>query len=210
MSDGPSPHRTYIGWMKYIPLILSAVLGLPAMAQERVPGAEQHVTVPSALGQSNKETLVRPSDTMTQAKCGRILQGERAPVPGAPRLTARAGGAVAAPDPGVSGGAPYVSPAPSGPTGPSVVGAAYVTLRGTVKAYTKNAITILEKSGRERQVALAPRALVAKGLKPGDQVVLRVPFDEGADCRTADRVERPSAPKAAPKSKFAQAQSPGG
>jgi multidrug efflux pump subunit AcrA (membrane-fusion protein) len=93
--------------------------------------------------------------------------------------------------------------------GPAVVGAAYVTVRGTLKTYTKNAITILEKSGRQRQVALAPRALVCSGLKPGDEVVLRIPFDEGADCRTADRVERPAAPKPAPKSKFSQAQSPG-
>jgi hypothetical protein len=195
--------------MKRLPLILAAVLALPATAQQRLPGAEQHVTVPSALGQSNKETLVRPSDTMKQASCGRILQGERAPASGAPRVTARAGGANAQPDPGVSGAAVYVPPAPSGPTGPAVVGAAYVTVRGTVKTYAKNAITIFEKSGRERRVALAPRAFVCQGLKPGDEVVLRIPFDEGADCRTADRVERPPAPKAAPKSKFSQAQSPG-
>jgi hypothetical protein len=188
--------------MKRIPLILAAALALPAAAQERVPGAEQHVTVPSAPGQSNKEILVRPSDTMKQASCGRILQGERAPASGAPRVTTRTKGASAQPDPGVSGDAAYASPAPSGPTGPAVVGAAYVTVRGTVKTYTKNAITILEKSGRQRQVALAPRALVYQGLKPGDEVVVRIPFDEGADCRTADRVERPPAPKAAPKSKF--------
>lgn len=195
--------------MKRFPLILAAALALPATAQVRLPAAEQHVTVPSALGQSNKESLVRPSDTMKQASCGRILQGERAATSGAPRVTARARGAYAQPDPGVSGDAAYVPPAPGGPTGPAVVGAAYVTVRGTVKTYTKTTITILEKSGRERQVALARRALVYEGLKPGDEVALRIPFDEGADCRTADRVERPPAPKAAPKSKFSQAQSPG-
>ena len=196
--------------MKLTPLILAAALALPAAAQERVPGAEQHVTVPSAPGQSNKEILVRPSDTMKQTGDGWILQGERAATSGAPGMKVPARGVSAQPDSGVSGAAAYVAPAPSGPTGPAVVGAAYVTARGTVKSYTKKAITILEKSGRERQVALAPRALVYEGLKPGDEVVLRIPFDEGADCRTADRVERPPAPKAAPKSKFSQAQSPGG
>lgn len=209
VGNARAPRRTYDWWMKSIPLILAAALALPAAAQELVPGAEQHVTVPSAPGQSNKEILVRPSDAMKQASNGWILQGERATASGAPRVTARAGSAYAQPGPGVSGDAVYVPPAPSGPTGPAVVGAAYVTLRGIVKTYTKKSITILEKSGRERQVALAPRALVIEGLKPGDQVVLRIPFDEGADCHTADRVERPSAPKAAPKSKFSQAQSPG-
>lgn len=167
------------------------------------------MTVPSAPGQSNKEILVRPSDTMKQASSGWILQGEPAATPRAPRVTAGARGAFAQPYAGVSGNTAYVPPAPSGPTGQAVVEAAYMTVRGTVKSYTKNAITILEKSGRQRQVALAPNAVVYEGLKTGDAVVLRIPFDEGADCHTADRVERPPAPRAAPKSKFSQAQSPG-
>jgi len=208
VGDARAPRRTYDWWMKSIPLILGAALALPASAQEQVPGAEQHVTVPSAPDQSNKEILVRPSDTMKQTNSGWILQGERAAAPRAPRVTVLPRGAYPRPDPGASGAA-YVPPAAGGPTGPAVVGAAYVSVRGTVKTYTKNAITILEKSGRQRQVALAPRALVYQGLKPGDEVVLRIPFDEGADCHTADRVERPPAPKAAPKSKFSQAQSPG-
>jgi hypothetical protein len=195
--------------MKHAPLILVAVLALPASAQERVPGAEQHVTVPSEIGQGNKESLVRPSDAMKQGRYGWILQGERAASAGAPRASARARGDHAQPDLGASGDAAYVSPEPSGPTGPAVIGAAYASVRGTVKTCTKNAITILEKNGRERQVALAPRAIVYQGLKAGDEVVLRIPFDEGADCHTADRVERPPAPKAPPKSKFSQAQSPG-
>ena len=200
--------RTYNLVIKRIPLFLAAVLTLPTMAQERVPSAEQHVTVPSTPDQSNKETVVRPSGAMKQGKYGWIQQGERPASSGAPRTTTRARGDYAQPDLGASGGA-YVPSAPSGPTGPAVVGAAYVSVRGTVKSFAKNVITILEKSGRERKVSLAPRALVYQGLKPGDEVVLRIPFDEGADCRTADRVERPPAPKAAPKSKFSQAQSPG-
>ena len=195
--------------MRTTALTLLAALALPLLAQERIPGADQHVTVPSELGQSNKEKLVRPSDTLSQASCGRVLQGERVTTSRAPRVTARTGGPSALQDPAASGVTACAPPAPSGPMGPAVVGAAYATVRGTVKTYSKNAITILEKGGRERQVALAPRALVYQGLKPGDEVVLRIPFDEGADCRTADRVERPPAPKPAPKSKFSQAQSPG-
>ena len=63
-----------------------------------------------------------------------------------------------------------------------------MSVRGTVTSFTKNAITILQKSGRSREVALARTAFVYQGIKPGDEVVLRIPFDEGADCRTADRV----------------------
>ena len=146
---------------------------------------------------------------MKQGKYGWIQQGERPAPSGAPQVTTRERSGRVQPDLGVSGNTGYVLPAPNGPSGPAVVGVAYVSVRGTVRTYTKNAITILEKSGRERQVPLAPRALVYEGLKTGDEVVLRIPFDEGADCRTADRVERPPAPKATPKSKFSQAQSPG-
>lgn len=195
--------------MKHALLTLVAVLALPAMAQERVPGADQHVTVPSAPDQGNKEILVQPSGAMKQGTYGWILQGERAAGSGAPRATARATASHAQSDLGASGHAAYVPSGPRGPIGPAVVGAAYASVRGIVKAYGKNSITILEKSGRERQVAVAPGALVCAGLKIGDEVILRIPFDEGADCQTADRVERPPAPKPPPKSKFSQAQSSG-
>ncbi len=191
------------------------VLALPAAAQERIPAAQQHVTVPAPLGQGNKEILAQPGGTMKQASCGRILQGDQAATSRAPRVPGRSTGAFGAPDPGIPGNASYVPAAPSGPSaavpaGPAVFGAAYVSVRGTFKTCTKDAITVVEKTGRERRVALAPRAAVVAGLKPGDAVVLRIPFDEGSDCRTADRVERPPAPRAAPKSKFSQAQTPGG
>jgi hypothetical protein len=194
--------------MKRIPLLFAAALALPAAAQQSPPAPEQHVTMPSAPGQSNKESVVQPSGTLKQGSYGWVLQGDQVARPGSRRVTVRSTGADAPPDPGA-----YSPPAvrgPAVPAGPAVVGAAYVTVRGTMKTYTKNAITILEKSGRERKIPLAPRALVYEGLKPGDEVVLRIPFDEGADCRTADRVERPPAPRAPPKSKFSQAQSTGG
>jgi hypothetical protein len=195
--------------MRRITLLLVALVALPASAQDRLPGTAQHVTVPSEPGQGNKETVVQPSAAIKTGKYGWIQQGERPTTSGAPKVPTRAGRASMQPDLGTSGNAPYV-PAPAGQSGPAIVEAAYVSVRGTVTAYTKSAITILEKSGRQRQISLAPRAFVYDGLKPGDEVVLRIPFDEGADCRTADRVERPPAPKAPPKSKFSQAQSTGG
>ena len=193
--------------MRRIPLLLAAALALSAAAQQGPQAPEQHVTVPSAPGQSNKETVVQPSATLKQGGYGWVLQGDQAARSGSRQATVRSTGAYAPPDPGAY--SPPTAPGPAVPAGPAVVGAAYVTVRGTMKTYTKKAITILEKSGRERTVALAPRALVYEGLKPGDEVVLRIPFDEGADCHTADRVERPPTPRAPPKSKFAQAQSTG-
>jgi len=189
-------------------MLLAVALAMPATAQQSPAAPEQHVTVPSAPGQSNKDTVVQPSGTLKQGSYGWVLQGDQVTRPGSWRVTARSTGAYAPPDPGAY--SPPAAPGPAVPAGPAVVGAAYVTVRGTMKTYTKNAITILEKSGRERKVPLAPRALVYEGLKPGDEVVLRIPFDEGTDCRTADRVERPPAPRAPPKSKFSQAQSTGG
>jgi hypothetical protein len=194
--------------MKRVRLLFAAVLALPAVAQQSPPAPEQHVTVPSAPGQSNKETVVQPSGTLKQGTYGWVLQGDQGELPRSRQAAARSTGADAPP---VSGAySPTVSPGPAAPTGPAVVTAAYVTVRGVVKTHTKNAITILEKNGRERKIALAPRAFVYEGLKAGDEVVMRIPFDEGADCHTADRVERPPTPRAAPKSKFSQAQSTGG
>jgi hypothetical protein len=190
--------------MKRAFLILVAALAVTATAQERVPGADQHVTVPGAPGQANKELLVQPSDAQKQGKYGWVLQGERAANPGIAGAAARTQGVGAQPELASRGNSSYV-PGPSGPTGPAVVDAAYVSVRGTVTSFTKNAITVLEKSGRQRQVSLAPTAVVYQGLKAGDEVVLRIPFNEGADCHTADRVEHPPAPKEAPKSKFSQA-----
>jgi len=193
--------------MRRNPLLFAAALAMPAAAQQSPPAPEQHVTVPSAPGQSNQDTVVQPSGALRQDSYGWVLQGDQLSGPGSRRMTARSRGLDTPPGSGA-----YAPPAASGlavPSGPAVVGAAYVTVRGTMKSCTKSAITIVERSGRERKIALAPHALVSEGLKPGDEVVLRIPFDEGADCHTADRVERPPAPRTRPKSKFSQAQSTG-
>jgi hypothetical protein len=186
--------------------VLLAAFALPAAAQQSTAAAE-HVTAPSAPGQSNKDIVVQPSGTLRQAGFGWVEQGEAASE--SRRLAARST-AVKAPD----GGAPTVPPpprasTPSGPTGPAIVSAAFVTVRGVVKSYSRNAITVVGKNGRERRFEIAPATLVAEGLKPGDEVVVRIPFEADSDGRTAERIERPSAPQPPPKSRFTQAQAPG-
>ena len=120
----------------------------------------------------------------------------------------------ARPDRGAKAGAPgvpAVAPPPSGPSGPAIVNAAFMTLRGTAVRIEKGAaITIVDaRTGKERRVPLAKSAFVAEGLKAGDAVTVRIPFDEGSDARTADRVDVQKTPaEAQPKSKFAQAQAP--
>ena len=99
------------------------------------------------------------------------------------------------------------APAP-GPKGKTVVGASYLTMRGTIKAIDKESVTFVEANGRERTAKIAEKAVVAEGLAPGDKVVLRVPLQRPFDGKTADRVERPKPPKTPPPSKFSQAQSP--
>jgi len=95
-----------------------------------------------------------------------------------------------------------------GPKGKTVVGASYLTVRGTIKAIDKESVTFVEANGRERTAKIAEKAVVAEGLAPGDKVVLRVPLQRPFDGKTADRVERPKQPKTPPPSKFSEAQSP--
>jgi hypothetical protein len=110
--------------------------------------------------------------------------------------------------------APEATPLPAmptpvpGPKGKTVVGASYLTVRGTIKAIDKESVTFVEANGRERTAKIAEKAVVAEGLAPGDKVVLRVPLQRPFDGKTADRVERPKQPKTPPPSKFSEAQSP--
>ena len=95
------------------------------------------------------------------------------------------------------------------PSGPAEVKAAYLSLRGRVKAYSKGvSITIVEKDGVERTVRLAAKVSVYDGLAAGDKVVLRVPLQKDADGMSTDRISRQKPPKAPRKSKFSAAQSP--
>ena len=91
------------------------------------------------------------------------------------------------------------TPAP-GPKGKTVIGASYLTIRGTIKAIDKESVTLVEASGRERTAKIAENALVAEGLATGDKVVLRVPLQKPFDGKTTDRVERPKPPKTPPPS----------
>ncbi len=166
---------------------------------------EQHVVAPSLPDQKNRESTVRPSGTMRTDAAGWVVTGSgQCPGKRAPQASSRrAAGTPAPADPG-----PVQAPPAVGPSGPAVVEAAHLTLRGTVKAYEKGrAVTIVEASGRERTVALTPMASVYDGLRPGDRVCLRIPLQGPGDARSADRIERQKA-TTPPKSKFSQAQSP--
>jgi hypothetical protein len=129
-----------------------------------------------------------------------------------PPMPAMAAKPTPAPEPAAP--APEAAPPPAmptpvpGPKGKTVIGASFLTIRGTIKAMHKDSVTLVEANGRERTAKIAEKALVAEGLAPGDEVVLRVPLQKPFDGKTADRVERPKQPKAPPPSKFSEAQSP--
>jgi hypothetical protein len=202
--------------MKRVLSALFAVFALSAAAQQRIPGAEQHVTAPSALGQANKEMVAQPGDTLKQASCGRVLQGEPAQRPA--RTTLVRAVAPGAPAAGGAGDASYVVPqfpvSAPGPTGPPLVEAAYLTLRGTLSAFDKGlSVTIVDRSGRSRTIPLARAVRVDAGLKAGDAVAVRIPLESDPANKAASRVERQTAAAPAPmssrSSKFGQAQTPG-
>jgi hypothetical protein len=99
-------------------------------------------------------------------------------------------------------------PPPPGPKGKTIVRASYLTLRGTIKAIDKDAVTVVDANGNERTAKIGEKAAVADGLAAGDKVVVRVPLQKPFDGKTADKVERPKPPKTPPPSKFSEAQSP--
>ncbi|MGE5344325.1 MAG: hypothetical protein ACM3JH_00075 [Acidithiobacillales bacterium] len=166
---------------------------------------EQHVVAPSLPDQKNSESTVRPSGAMRTDAAGWVVTGSgQCPGRRAPQASAR--GAAAAPAPAPQGA--VQAPPAAGPSGPAVVETAHITLRGTVKAYEpRKSITIVEASGRERIVPLAPKASVYEGARAGDKVCLRIPLQGPGDGKSADRIERQKT-TAPPKSKFSQAQSP--
>jgi len=180
-----------------------------ASAQQPAPTpATQHVVVPSLPDQKNKEGVVQPTGSMATDSEGYVKNN---PAAIDPKAGAAGGGGGARKDvagPGVAGSLPAPRPAP-GPTGPAVVGAANLSIRGVVKAYEKGvSVTVLEANGRTRTVPLAEKTEVFEGLRVGDKVVLRIPLGKPADGKTADRVEKQKPPTAPPKSKFSQAQTP--
>jgi hypothetical protein len=184
-----------------------------AAAQEAAPTPiQQRVVAPSLPDQPNKEGVARPGGSMPVDSEGYVQTNRGAVDPAAAKPTPGA----AAPSqgaPGAPASGPALLPAgptpPPGPTGPAVVDAAYLSLRGTVKAYEKGvSITVVEANGRERTVKIAAKASVYDDLAAGDKVVLRIPLQKPADGKSTDRISRQKPPKAPPKSKFAQAQSP--
>jgi translation initiation factor IF-1 len=181
-----------------------------AAAQQTVPTpVEQHVVAPSLPDQPNKEGVVRPSGSMPTDAEGyvRTNQGAIDPTSTSPAP----GGASARGSATGSGAAGMASvPAPtSAPRGKATVKAAYLSVRGTVKAYEKGiSIAVVEADGHERTVKIAAKASVYEGLAAGDKVIVRIPLGKPADGKTTNHVERQKPPRPPPKSKFARAQSP--
>jgi hypothetical protein len=124
------------------------------------------------------------------------------PPPGAPPP--------AAPGPGTVS-TPPVTAQPGGPPprGKTVVGPTFMTVTGTVKALEKGvSITIVEKSGRDRTLAIAKGTAVPEDIAVGDPVTARVPLQRPFDGKTTDKVEKPKPKKTPPPSKFKEAQTP--
>ena len=104
---------------------------------------------------------------------------------------------------------PMLTPPPSPPKGIAVVGPTYLTVRGTVTAYEQGAtITVTEKSGRVREIAIASDAKVPGDLSVGESVTVRVPLQKPFDGRTTDQISRAKPPKTPIPSKFKSAESP--
>jgi hypothetical protein len=187
----------------------AAGLAGAAPAQQPAPTPEaQRVVVPSLPDQKNKEGVVQPTSSMATDSEGYVKNNPAAIDPKAGAAAGSGGARKDVAGPGVAGSFPVPRPAP-GPTGPAVVGAANLSVRGVVKAYEKGvSVTVLEPSGRERTVPLAEKATVFEGLKVGDKVVLRIPLGKPADGKSADKVEKQKPPKSPPKSKFSEAQAP--
>ena len=181
-----------------------------AAAQQTVPTpVEQHVVAPSLPDQPNKEGVVRPSGSMptdaegyVRTNQGAIDPTSTSPAPGGASAQGSATGS------GTAGMASVPAPT-SAPRGKATVKAAYLSVRGTVKAYEKGiSIAVVEADGHERTVKIAAKASVYEGLAAGDKVIVRIPLGKPADGKTTNHVERQKPPRPPPKSKFARAQSP--
>jgi hypothetical protein len=192
-----------------------AAAGSAAAQQVTPTPIEEHVVAPSLPDQPNKEGKVRPGGGIPTDEYGNILAGpggvvdpsaakrtptSTSPAPGSAAVQGSAAGS------GAAGTASVPAPAPNGK---ATVKAAYLSVRGTVKAYEKGvSITVVETDGQERSVKIAAKASVYEGLAAGDKVIVRIPLGKPADGKTTDHVERQKPPKPPPKSKFTQAQSP--
>lgn len=198
--------------MKNAAVLLAALAAAPAAVAQSQPQAPtpvpQNVVAPSLPDQPNKEGKVSPGGAMKSDAGGYVDTKMGQVDPNAPKTgsaaPSKAGGSTGAvaPGPGI-----VVPPTP-GPSdkGKTVVGAAFLTVKGVVKSFEKGvSVTVTEASGRERTVPLARGAQVYDGLAAGDKVVVRIPLQKPADGASADRVEKQKPPKAA-KSKFAEQQ----
>lgn len=104
---------------------------------------------------------------------------------------------------------PMLTPPPSPPKGQAVRGASYLTIRGTVTTYVSGAsVTVTEKSGKVRTIAVAKDAKVPGNLAVGESVAVRIPLQKPFDGKTTDQISRAKPPKTPIPSKFQSAESP--
>lgn len=197
--------------MRYAPALLVAFLAAGAVLaqQQQAPTPiPQNVVVPSLPDEKNKEGVVQPTGAMQSDPAGYVRNDATAVDPNAPAPAGAPATGRPAPGPGIVAPVPLATPAGE-PQGKAVVRAAYLTVRGVVKGYEKGvSITVVEANGKERSVPLAEKAAVYEGVAAGDKVIVRVPLQQPADGKHADRVEKQKPPKAPLRSKFSEAQSP--
>ncbi len=193
-----------------VPILAFLALGTAGAAVPQQPAptpAGERVVVPSLPDQPNKEGVVKPSGAMKTDAEG-YVRNDASPVdPAKPAPATRGPATGVAPGPGI--GVPATPPPAAEPAGKPVVKSAHLTLRGVVTSFEKGvSVTIKEANGRTRTVPLATKAVVVRGLRVGDKVVLHVPLTGPGDGKSADRVEKQKPPAAPPKSKFSAAQTP--
>ncbi len=191
------------------PVLLALAFAARAAAQQPAPTpATERVVVPSLPDQPNKEGVVQPSGAVKTDAAG-YVENTGAPVePRTPAPAGAVGTAPVAPGPGIGVTAPPPTRAPA-PRAEAVVDEAYLTLHGVLTALEKGAsVTVREANGRARTVPLAAKAFVARGLKVGDKVTVRIPLRKPANGKAADRVEKRKPPRAPAKSKFSATPAP--
>src|ERR1019366_7570281 len=154
-----------------------AAAGSAAAQQVTPTPIEEHVVAPSLPDQPNKEGVVRPSGSMPTDSEGYVRTNRGAVDPSS--TSPASGGAAVQGSATGSGAAGTVSvPASTpAPNGKATVKAAFLSVRGTVRAYEKGvSIKVVEADGRERTVKIAAKASVYEGLAVGDKVIVRIPL----------------------------------
>jgi len=172
-----------------------------------VPVASNVIFPPDLRPGAMVTFLIRQTTTggyrvMGMTTGGAVMPQPAAATPPPAQAAPPAGGAEATPP-------PILTPPPSPPKGKAVRGATYLTIRGKLTAYESGtSVTVTEKNGKVRTIAIAKDAKVPADLAVGESVSVRVPLQKPFDGRTTDQISRATPPKTPIPSKFQSAQSP--